>query len=578
MSGIIDPNFKENVYSAVCYGCGFGCGVYMRELHMDVVSGAASACAASTDAASTDAASTAAACCAPILNIDYRKASPVNQGKLCRFGVHLADNYCPAVSSVKGKPVTVDEAIAQAAAALKGAAASEIAILSVGGTTNEEHLALMKIGEKLGVPVSTGMTGLFKDIGKLHAYTGRGTTYEDVESAKKVYLFVDPYVQYPLLARRLVHAKEKGAEIVSFGLKELPIATKNVAVKPDASFYDIPEFAPDADTVIVSDLTPYTSSKRLAELVELAGGKSKFLFMRPFMNAAGAGYLSKHTKQRSFDDIVSKTESGELKVLVCLDSDLIDICLNEKMKEILEKSECVIVISSRATTVCDSAGIVIATEPFYKKKGSVMNAEGRLIQTRAALGESPLTGFNALSSLSEALGGPALDFDAVCAQVVSMLGASEDEYKVSVPEKKAPPVIQKVSDKLPELPAVFMGGADPASCPSASKEDCCCSVSAKHLYLTNPFLWNGISDNDDFVEISRGQVKAAALFKGFTADVTCACGEITKKTRFKVSPMLDGYAISTRKQPFAKGPFADVSVKRSPTKPDEPDVVKDCSQ
>jgi len=542
MADMIDPKFKENVYSTVCYGCGFGCGVYVRELKAKAVS------------TETD-------CSAPILNIDYRKASPVNQGKLCRFGVHLADNYCPAESSVKGSPATVDEAVARAADVLKGTDASKIAFLSVGGTTNEEHLAFMKIGEKLGLPVSTGITGLFKDIGKLHAYTARGTTYEDVETAKKIYLFVDPYVQYPLLVRRLVHAKEKGAEIVSFGLKELPIATQNVTVGPQTSLYDISEFTPDADTVIISDLTPYTDAKRLAEIVEIAGGTSKLLFMRPFMNATGAGYLSKHTKQPSLDAILSKMESGDLKVLVCLDSDLMDICLNDRIKELFANLECVIAVTSRATTVCGAADIVIATEPFYKKKGSVMNVEGRLIQTRAASGQTPLTGFNALSSLLETLGGPALDFDSVHEEAISMLGATEDEYKISVPEKKTATEITKISDKLPFSSiscASQEAGGDGA-------------VSAKHLYLTNPFLWNGVSDEDDYIEISRSLVKASALFKGFTADVTCACGEVTKQTRFKVSPVTDSYVISTRKQPFAKGPVADISVKRSPTKPAEPE-------
>ncbi|MBZ3935068.1 hypothetical protein [Methanimicrococcus blatticola] len=560
MSDIIDPKFKENVYSTVCHGCGFGCGVFMRELE-------------------TQAVETGTSCGAPILNIDYRKASPVNQGKLCRFGVNLAGNYCPAVSSVKGKSVSTDEAIAKTVDALKGAKASEIALLSVGGTTNEEHLAFMKIGEKLGVPVSTGMTGLFKDIGKLHAYTGRGTTYEDVETAKKIYLFVDPYVSYPLLVRRLVHAKEKGAEIVAFGLKELPIATQNVTVEPDTSLYDVKEFAPDADTVIISDLTPYTYAKRLAELVEIAGGKSKFLFMRPFMNATGAGYLSKHTKQQSFDDIVSKMESGELKVLICLDSDLIDICLNDNMKETFKNLENAIVISSRDTTACSVADVVIATEPIYKKKGSVMNAEGRLIPITAAAGDTPLTGFYALSAILEALGGSALDFTGVHAEAVQMLGANEDEYKITVPEKKPQPEIKKISDKLPDLKAVFSDFAEPKSfVSSSSKADGESGAGAvKHLYLTNPFLWNGVLDNDNYIELSRCQVKSSALLKGFTADVSCACGEITKATRFKVSPMADGYVLSMRKQPFAKAPITDVVVLRSPTKPNEPEIVKECN-
>ncbi|MDR2943975.1 MAG: hypothetical protein LBU81_02660 [Methanosarcinales archaeon] len=558
MSDIIDPKFKENVYSAVCYGCGFGCGVFMRELEMK-------------------AAETGAFCSAPILNIDYRKASPVNQGKLCRFGVNLAGSCRPAVSSVKGKAVSNEEAVAKAAEALKGADPSEIAFLSVGGTTNEEHLALMKIGEKLGVSVSTGMTGLFKDIGKLHAYTGRGTTYEDVETAKKIYLFVDPYVSYPLLLRRLVRAQEKGAEIVAFGLKDLPIAAQNVLVEPGTSLYDVQAFAPDEETVIISDLTPYTCAKRLAELIEIAGGRSKFLFMRPFMNAAGAGYLSKHTKQQSFDDIVSKMESGELKVLICLDSDLIDICLNDNMKEIFKNLENAVVISSRDTSACAAADIVIAAEPVYKKKGSVMNAEGRLISIKAASGDTPLTGFNALSALFEALGGSALDFDAVHAEAVQMLGAEEDEYKISVPAQKSKPEIKKISDKLPDLKTMFGGFSKPESFVSSASKDGETGGAVKHLYLTNPFLWNGVSDNDNYIEISRRQVKASALLKGFTADVSCACGEIVKSSRFKVSPMADGYALSMRKQPFSKAPVTDIVIRRSPTKPDEPEIVKECN-
>jgi len=556
MSDTLSPKFKENVYSTVCYGCGFGCGVYVRELK-------------------TLAVDTHNDCGAPILNIDFRKPSPVNEGKLCRFGVNLAKTYCPAVSKVKGKAVDINEAVSQAAEILKKADPSKTAFLSVGGTTNEEHLAFMKLGEKLSVPVSTGMTGVFKDLGKLHAYTGRGTTYDDVASAKKIYLLIDPYIQYPLLVRRLVHAKNKGAEIISFGLKELPIAAQNVFVAPETSLYDVKEFAPDEETVIISDLTPYTFSRRLAETIEIAGGKSKFLFMRPFMNAAGAGYLSKHTVQQSFDDIVSKMETGDLKVLVCLDSDLTDICFNDGIKESFKNLDALIVLASRATAVCDLADVVIATEPFYKKKGSVMNVEGRLMQISTDAGETLFAGFNALSGLLTALGGTALDFDEIHKEVISTLGVTEDEFKINVLERKKSPEIKKISDRLPELSALSEAAA-PDSYMSDSAKEIEGAVEAKHVYIPTPFLWNGIPDNNNYVELSRNQIKESALMKGFTADITCACGEIKKTSRFKVSSMMDGYLISTRKQPFAKGPVTSVTIRRSPTKPNDPEI-KECT-
>ncbi|WNY26923.1 molybdopterin-dependent oxidoreductase [Methanolapillus ohkumae] len=561
---VCDVVFRENVYATVCYGCGFGCGVYMRELFTDIPTGTT--------------------CGAPLLHIDYRKASPVNEGKLCRFGVNLVQNYCPAVSIVGGEDTDEKTAILKAAEILKKTKPENICLLSIGNATNEEHLMFMEVGKKLGVPVNTGMTGLFKSIGKLHAYTGRGVTYDDVAHAKKIYLLVDPYVQYPLLVRRLVHAKNKGAEIVSFGLKELPIADKNIMLTPDMSLYDV-EFKPDADTLIISDLTPYTHPKRLAEIVELSGakadGKSNMLFLRPFMNSTGAGYLSKHTKQKSFDDILAGIDSGDIKVLYCLESDLMDICLNDHIQEAFKNLDALIVQTSRYTSSCNTADIVIASEPFYKKKGSVMNSEGRLIRMSTDAGETLLTGFYALSDLLSALGGKAMTYEEAHQKAVEILGAMDDEFKILPPESKKKPPVQKISDKLPALVtnADLSGGEAPASfvsSASAKAAQVSDKVNLKHVYLTNPFLWNNVMD-EDFFEISRCQVKDLKLLKGFTADVMCNCGEKLKTSAFKVSPMADGYILSWNKQIFAKAPVVDVTVKRSATKPDEKIIVKECN-
>ena len=53
----------DNVYSTICPGCNFGCGLYIRE------NGA--------------------------LEVDFRKSSPANAGKLCRFGMNLPKLFAP---------------------------------------------------------------------------------------------------------------------------------------------------------------------------------------------------------------------------------------------------------------------------------------------------------------------------------------------------------------------------------------------------------------------------------------------------------------------------------------------------
>ncbi|MCZ7397074.1 MAG: hypothetical protein O8C59_00995, partial [Candidatus Methanoperedens sp.] len=62
---------SSNVYSTICPGCNFGCGLYMRK------NGA--------------------------LEVDFRKSSPANAGKLCRFGMSLPRLYAPVKSGIDGR-------------------------------------------------------------------------------------------------------------------------------------------------------------------------------------------------------------------------------------------------------------------------------------------------------------------------------------------------------------------------------------------------------------------------------------------------------------------------------------------
>lgn len=522
-------SFTENVYRTVCPGCNMGCGVYMRELH--------------PEGAET------------VLNIDYRKTAPTNEGKLCRFGVHMTRFYeDKAESAADGEAVETAVAVSAAAEALRGVSPENVVFLSVGNTTNEEHAAFMDLAGACGSTVSLGLSGLYKDIGKLHVLAGRGTTFDDVEKAKKIYLFTDPYIQYPLLMRHLVHAKAKGAEIIAFGVRKLPIACETVYLKPCASLYDVPEFAPDADSVVISDITPYTKSKRLAEILEISklnGASAKTFFLKPFVNATGAGHLSRHTKQKSFREIIDGINDGTVKVLVTLDSDLINLSLNPEIADVLTKLEKLIVFTSRRTPVCEIADIVIADEPFYKKEGTVMNAEGRLIPLSAAAGCTPKTGISNINAVTIALGGKVRSFEELSAEVAADFGLSEnDEFKVKVPEAKTFDGLEKVSDKLDIV------------CPADGD-----GTNSRHLCITNSFLWAGLEDDDDFIEIGRAFAAGLKLVKGYTADVTCACGGVKKTTRFKIGSVSCNFSVSTRKQPFAKGPVARVKIEPTPTKP-----------
>src|SRR3990172_4614120 len=99
---------SDNVYSTICPGCNFGCGLYIRE------NGA--------------------------LDVDFRKSSPANAGKLCRFGMNLSRFFKPVKSMVDGRETTPEEAAKEAASRISAGKAST-AFLSFGNTTCEELLA-----------------------------------------------------------------------------------------------------------------------------------------------------------------------------------------------------------------------------------------------------------------------------------------------------------------------------------------------------------------------------------------------------------------------------------------------------
>lgn len=123
---------RKNVYPSICPGCGLACGLYLRETISET--GETS------------------------VSVDFRKSSPVNAGKLCRFGLKLPLYYVqPQASMVEGQKSELEVAISAAVEALRAASAESLAFFSVGNATNEEQQAFSALAGILGAGVETGM-------------------------------------------------------------------------------------------------------------------------------------------------------------------------------------------------------------------------------------------------------------------------------------------------------------------------------------------------------------------------------------------------------------------------------------
>ncbi len=471
----------SSVYSTICPGCNFGCGLYLRENGK--------------------------------LEVDFRKSSPANAGKLCRFGMSLPRLYTPVKSMVEGKETALPEAAKEAAKRISASKGS-VAFLSFGNTTCEELIAFQKLA---GSYLCTGVNfeALPKDTYKTICV---GIQYTEIEAAKHIVLFIDPYEQYPLIVRRLLSAKNKGAKITSVWWKDLPLADENI--RPN----DISKLQLTKDSLVIADFHPFSDAEQVKSLLSLAKNSgARVTFLKPFANSTGAYILSKDAKQKSLAQLVEDINKGMIKTLFCLESDPSEMIPAEALGKLTN----LIVQTGIASAITQKANVVIAHESLYKKKGTLINNEGRA----QALGGAGTGGIEALGIIA----GAKFEYDALHESVKKALGvATIDEF--TIPKYERPPygAIQ-AAPKQPEAKTALVS-------------------------VFNPFMWFNLADDNDFVELNLNTVRALKLLKGGTLRISSNGSAVEKK--FKVAPVQDNVLLTGRKFGIEKGTITPVEISR----------------
>ncbi len=469
----------DNVYSTICPGCNFGCGLYIRE------NGA--------------------------LEVDFRKSSPANAGKLCRFGMSLPRFYKPVKSIVDGKETTLEDAAKEAAKRISAGKGST-AFLSFGNTTSEELLALQKIGESY-LCTGANFEALPKDT---YQTLSVGIPYSEIEAAKHIVLFIDPYEQYPLIVRRLLSAKDKGAKITAVWWKDLALASENI--KPA----DVSKLQVTKDSLIIADFHPLSDVEQVKSVLGLANNAgAKITFLKPFANSTGAYLFAKDAKQKSLAQLIDDINKGTIKTLFCLESDPSALIPSETLSKLTN------LIIQAGQEPSAKANILIAHEPLYKKKGTLINNEGRA----QALGGAGIGGLDALGIIA----GAKFEFNALHESVKKVIGIQViDEFTIPEFERPSYNAIQaalKPVDAKSVLVSVF-----------------------------NPFMWFNLADDNDFVELNLNTVRSLKLMKGGLIKIKSNGSAIEKK--FKVALVQDNILISSNRFGIEKGIITPVEISR----------------
>lgn len=488
----------ESMIKTICPGCGLGCGLYLEG---DEERG---------------------------LKVWHRKRAPVNVGKLCAFGMSLPQYYDRERlnNTVDGKPVTLDEAVSEAVKRLKGVKPEELAFVSVGAATCEELASFINLCKGLGCKnLELGLNAAFKTLPEsLHELLEIGVPLADVERASKLVLFfVEPFLQYPLLARRILKAKKNGAKVfeVAFVGSERGIADETVLLDATAFINAAAEELKKLrarkdvfeDALVISEANPYTDAVLLREMFAVcAECGATLLLMKPFLTTSAAllqSSLAPETKQGL--SLLEVFEDERVKALFLLETDPAGaLLLNErKIRKRLSELELLVEQGAFRTVASELAGVTLASEAFFEKRGVIVNVEGRVLEN----GGTSAAGVEILERMVEGVTGGRRSFEEVRSEVFGTLGLGETS-----PKEDDVQVKRKETKVLAE-PEGLQGGATAVE--TARGAEAAESGDYLLLYRTTPAFWSGVFAKS-FVEISVDAARSLKLFRDDNVEISNA--------------------------------------------------------
>lgn len=284
------------------------------------------------------------------------KRHPVNAGKNCLNGRNSIESYQNKFQKalVAKSETDVEKAIEEVIKELNSANSSDVTVICSGNNSIEEINAIKEFSESKDYNIAFYADNL-KDFSEV-------ASYDDIENAKKVFVIGDILYENPLIGRRIVHAKQNGAEIYALGKSEESV-TFNIA---DETFTEsVSEFIDgadiDGDSVVVFN---YVDSQE--DLEKLSDVDCKVLPVYSKSNSKGTLNLVDAKSKDEMIDLLSKT-----KLLLVFNDDVV----NEFDFDFARISKIISFVSCENDTTKIS-DIVIPIKTWLENDGSFVNAMG----------------------------------------------------------------------------------------------------------------------------------------------------------------------------------------------------------
>ena len=194
-------------------------------------------------------------------------------------------------------------------------------------------------------------------------------SYEEVEKADKIITIGDIYRNNPLIARRIIHAKENGCYTININNH------KNLTAYNSDEFINLDAFSEVIDTVKSQDLTDNTiivvnkvsSNKQYQELVDFV--KENNIKILPVLKHPNSFSVLEKTTPSTIHDLVEKCNNSDILILV-----------DENPAEYLDKeigADKKIISVNTTKKLFQDSDVNIPVRAWYEQEGSFTNNEGK---------------------------------------------------------------------------------------------------------------------------------------------------------------------------------------------------------
>ena len=310
------------------------------------------------------------------------KRHPVNAGKNCLNGRNSIEIYQNKFQKalVSNSETEVEKAIEDVLKELNSTDAANVSVICSGNNNVDEINAIKEFGQSKGFNVAFYADGL-KDFADV-------ATYDEIEDAKKVFVIGDILYDNPLIGRRIVHAKQNGAEICAVGKTSESVtfniadATSNASV---GEFLDANKAEIDAESVLVFN---YVDSKDDLEKIENL--ECKVLPVYSKSNSKGTLNALDAKSEEEMIELLDNT-----KLLLVFNDDVVnDIDYDfTKISKIITFAPC-----ENDTTKISS--IVIPISTWLENDGSFVNAMGESQTFNAVIQSDALSEIEIIDKLN----------------------------------------------------------------------------------------------------------------------------------------------------------------------------------